>query len=133
MIGVRRGHWAECLTQVPGEDERLIGSFDAASAEEAVGWVGSLFQLASHALESVEASAEVPHASESLWGGAIESLERGRPFRVAVRTAGVSAQWRVQPVAFLPLAGRDDRQLPACAGHFACLVDGPHHFGCAHG
>ncbi|MEW1545890.1 hypothetical protein [Streptomyces tsukubensis] len=127
----RRGFWAECMVQHPGEAALLVASYDALSPVEAVAWVKSLFQLASEALVPGPVDAFGPDGD--YWGWTARRLARGEPCLLSVRNPSVATLWIVTPVIFLPLAGRDDRLLPPCSGAFACPAGGPGHLGCAGG
>ncbi|QDY78708.1 hypothetical protein [Streptomyces qinzhouensis] len=130
-IPPRKGFWAECMVQHPGEAALLVASYDALSPGEAVAWVKSLFQLASEALVPGPVDAFGPDGD--YWGWTARRLSRGEPCLVSVRNPDVAAQWIVTPVIFLPMAGRDDRLLPPCSGAFACPAGWPGHSGCADG
>ena len=49
---------------------------------------------------------------------AIAQLRGGEPCAFAVGHGGTRVVWTARPVLFLPLADRDGRRLPLCAGMF---------------
>ncbi|MEW1548018.1 hypothetical protein [Streptomyces tsukubensis] len=131
-IPPHKGFWAECVVQHLGETASLVGSYDALSPGEVVAWVRPLFNLTSEALVSV-GGPDAFSPDDGYWRWMERRLSRGQSCLLSVRNPSVVAHWTVTPVIFLPLAGRDDRLLPPCAGEFACSAGGLRHAGCADG
>jgi hypothetical protein len=129
-VGARRGFWAECVTRTADTGACLVASVDTATALAAVGWVrGSADPLVS-LLDEVERDTALSWLEGGGCIGAVAGLRRGEPCAFTVRRGGTCVEWTVRPVVFLPLAGRDDRGVPECAGRFACAVADPdHHCG----
>ncbi|MFE7978640.1 hypothetical protein [Streptomyces shenzhenensis] len=98
----------------------LQASFDAYSAPQADRWGANALRTISPALD--------PDASDEAWGwlhdGRAESrraLLRLEPATVTVTHVTTRITWMIRPVAFLPLAHRQDVQLPPCTYAFkAC-------------
>ena len=129
-VGVRRGFWAECVTRTADTGTSLVASIDTVTALAAVEWVrgsaGPLVPL----LDEVECDAALSWLEGGGCIGAVAGLRRGEPCAFTVRRGGTCVEWTVRPVVFLPLAGRDDRGVPECAGRFTCTVpDSDHHCG----
>jgi hypothetical protein len=127
-VGVRRGFWAECVTRTVDEGACLVASVEQVTARRAVGWV----RISARSLVSLLDDAERDAALSWLDGGgcigAVAGLRRGKPCAFRIRRGGTCVKWTVRPVIFLPLAGRDDRGIPECAGRFACVAaDADHH------
>jgi hypothetical protein len=123
MNGPTRGYWCECWTeQVTGTGgPARLASFDAYSAPQADRWVATALRTISPALDS-DASDE---AWTWLYEGRAETrraLMRSEPCTVTITHADVRITWTIRPVLFLPLAHRQDAELPACAKSFK-----PHH------
>jgi hypothetical protein len=132
-VRARRGFWAECVTRPADEGPCLVASVDMVTARQAVGWV----RISARSLVSLLDDSERDAALSWLDGGgcigAVAGLRRGESCVFRIRRGGACVEWTVRPVLFLPLAGRDDRGVPACAGRFACAVpDADHHCGGAH-
>ncbi|MEU0585749.1 hypothetical protein [Streptomyces sp. NPDC006132] len=117
--GVRRGYWCECWTRDLTEHEppALRASFDAYSPHQADRWVAITLRTISPALDT-DASDE---AWAWLYQGRIstrQALLRSEPCMVAVTQANTRITWTIRPVIFLPLADRQEGELPACAYDF---------------
>lgn len=102
----------------PGPDRAAgagaAGVFDAYSAPQADSRVSVALRTISPALDA-DASDE---AWEWLYEGRIETrraLLRAEPCTVSVTHARTRITWTIRPVLFLPLAHRQDVELPACA------------------
>ncbi|MFJ9708163.1 hypothetical protein [Streptomyces sp. NPDC101234] len=116
----RRGFWCECWTEdLTDEMQRpaLRASFDAHSTPQADQWVAIALRTISPALD--------PDASDEVWAwlhdGRAETrraLLRLEPSTVSVTQANTRITWTIRPVIFLPLAHRQDVELPACAYAF---------------
>ncbi|MFG2464868.1 hypothetical protein ACGFXB_05260 [Streptomyces canus] len=113
------GYWCECWTENLTEGTRpvLRASFDAYSAPQADRWVAVALRTISPALD--------PDASEDAWewlyDGRIttrRALVRAEACTVSVTQTGTRITWTIRPVIFLPLAHRQDIDLPACAHDF---------------
>ncbi|WP_030342057.1 hypothetical protein [Streptomyces sp. NRRL S-1022] len=116
---MRYGYWCECWTEDLTEQRgrALLASFDAYSASQADRWVAVALRTISPALDA-DASDE---AWEWLYEGRIETrraLLRAEPCKVSVTHARTRITWTIRPVLFLPLACRQDTELPACAYRF---------------
>ncbi|MFF8096078.1 hypothetical protein [Streptomyces sp. NPDC016675] len=119
MNGPTRGYWCECWTEAltgTGGPARLA-SFDAYSAPQADRWVAIALRTISPALDS--------DASDEAWTWLYEeraetrrALLRSEPCTVTITHADVRITWTIRPVLFLPLAHRQDTELPACARSF---------------
>ncbi|MEV6961342.1 hypothetical protein AB0M97_19505 [Streptomyces sp. NPDC051207] len=123
MNGPVRGYWCECWTEEASNTEgpTLLASFDAYSAPQADRWVAIALRTISPALDS--------DASDEAWAWLYEgraetrrALMRSQPCRVTITHASVRVTWTIRPVLFLPLAHRQDAELPACA-----YSSTPHH------
>jgi hypothetical protein len=102
-----------------------VASIDTVTALAAVEWVrGSAGPLLS-LLDDVERDAALSWLEGGGCIGAVAGLRRGKPCAFTIRRGGTRIEWTVRPVVFLPLAGRDDRGVPECAGRFACAVTDP--------
>ncbi|WP_217140991.1 hypothetical protein [Streptomyces sp. AC627_RSS907] len=119
MNGPTRGYWCECWTeQVTGTGGPApLASFDAYSAPQADRWVAIALRTISPALDS--------DASDEAWTWLYEeraetrrALMRSEPCTVTITHADVRITWTIRPVIFLPLAHRQDAELPACARGF---------------
>ncbi|MGC5540272.1 hypothetical protein [Streptomyces griseus] len=119
MNGLARGYWCECWTEDVRTRERpaLLASFDAYSAPQADRWVAIALRTISPALDS--------DASDEAWAWLHEeraqtrrALLRSEPCTVTITHADVRITWTIRPVLFLPLAHRQDAELPACAHRF---------------
>jgi hypothetical protein len=116
----RRGFWCECWTEDLTDGMQwsaLRASFDAYSAPQADRWVAIALRTISPALD--------PDASDEVWAwlhdGRAETrraLLRLEPCTVTVTQARTHITWTIRPVIFLPLAHRQDVELPACAYAF---------------
>ncbi|MFD4788493.1 hypothetical protein ACFWN1_15835 [Streptomyces sp. NPDC058459] len=116
----RRGFWCECWTEDLTDGMQwpaLRASFDAYSAPQADRWVAIALRTISPALD--------PDASDEVWAwlhdGRAETrraLLRLEPCTVSVTQATTRITWTIRPVIFLPLANRQDAELPACANAF---------------
>ncbi|MEU7556777.1 hypothetical protein [Streptomyces eurythermus] len=119
MNGKRYGFWCECWTESLTKQgpPALVASFDAYSASQADRWVAVTLQAISPALDS-DASTD---AWEWMYDGRIDTrraLLRAEPCTVSLTHAGTRITWTIRPVLFLPLAHRQDTELPACAHGF---------------
>ncbi|MGW2710947.1 hypothetical protein ACWC4J_18445 [Streptomyces sp. NPDC001356] len=118
-MAARYGYWCECWTEdLPGQRQpALLASFDAYSAPQADRWVAVVLRTISPALDA-DASDE---AWAWLYEGRIETrraLLRAEPCTVSVTHAKTRITWAIRPVLFLPLAHRQETELPACAHAF---------------
>ncbi|MFF5473170.1 hypothetical protein [Streptomyces achromogenes] len=116
MNGGRYGFWCECWTEsLTGQGRpALVASFGAYSAQQANRWVAVALQTISPALDS-DASTE---AWEWLYDGRIatrRALLRAEPCTVSLTHASTRITWMIRPVLFLPLAHRQNAEVPACA------------------
>ncbi|MFD8810571.1 hypothetical protein ACFV23_03485 [Streptomyces sp. NPDC059627] len=112
----RRGFWCECWTEDLTDGMQwpaLRASFDAYSAPQADRWVAIVLRTISPALD--------PDASDEVWAwlhdGRAETrraLLRLEPCTVSVTQASTCITWTIRPVIFLPLAHRQEAELPAC-------------------
>ncbi|MEV7240861.1 hypothetical protein AB0N92_06320 [Streptomyces sp. NPDC093248] len=112
----QRGYWCECWTEdLPGQRQPVLrASFDAYSAPQADRWVAVALRTISPALDT-DASDE---AWEWLQDGRIETrraLLRVESCTVSVTQSDTRITWTIRPVLFLPLAHRQNIELPACA------------------
>jgi hypothetical protein len=119
MSELSRGYWCECWTQNLDRDQQpvLHASVDAYSATQADRWIAVALRTISPALDAA-ASGQV---WEWLYEGRIgtrRSLLRAEPCSVTVDQAGTRITWTVRPVIFLPLAHRQNVELPAWAYDF---------------
>ncbi|SBT92426.1 hypothetical protein GA0115233_10456 [Streptomyces sp. DI166] len=117
--GVRRGFWCECWTEDvdSGRGPFLLASFDAGSAQQADQWVAVTLRTITPMLDP-EASDE---AWEWLYDGRVDTrqaLLRTEPCTVTVTQAHTRVTWTIRPALFLPLAHRQDAELPSCAYDF---------------
>ncbi|MFJ4619916.1 hypothetical protein [Streptomyces sp. NPDC088812] len=118
MTGLARGYWCECWTEdATGEGPALLASFDAYSAPQADRWVAIALRTISPALDS--------DASDEAWAWLHDeraetrrALLRYEHCTVTITHAGVRIIWTIRPVLFLPLAHRQNIELPACAHSF---------------
>ncbi|MEV7394466.1 hypothetical protein [Streptomyces sp. NPDC091215] len=116
----RRGFWCKCWTEDLTDRMQwpaLRASFDAYSAPQADRWVAIALRTISPALD--------PDASDEVWAwlhdGRAETrraLLRLEPCTVSVTQASTRITWTIRPVIFLPLAHRQDDELPTCAYAF---------------
>ncbi|MEU9347391.1 hypothetical protein AB0D74_39950 [Streptomyces sp. NPDC048278] len=116
----RRGFWCECWTEDLTDGTRwpaLRASFDTYSAPQADRWVAIALRTISPALD--------PDASDEVWAwlhdGRAETrraLLRLEPCTVSVTQASTRITWAIRPVILLPLAHRQDSELPACTNDF---------------
>ncbi|MEV5845841.1 hypothetical protein AB0M32_28110 [Streptomyces sp. NPDC051985] len=95
----------------------LRASFDAYSAPQADRWVAIALRTISPALD--------PDASDEVWAWLHDgrtqtrrALLRLEPCTVSVTQATTRITWTIRAVIFLPLAHRQDAELPACAYAF---------------
>ncbi|MER5938662.1 hypothetical protein ABT121_15210 [Streptomyces sp. NPDC001928] len=119
MNDLPSGYWCECWTQNLDGDQQpaLHASFDAYSATHADRWIAVALRTISPALDATASE----QAWQWLYEGRIETrraLLRAEPCSVAVDQAGTRITWTVRPVIFLPLAHRQNVELPACAYDF---------------
>jgi hypothetical protein len=116
----RWGYWCECWTEDLTGDETqpaLRASFDAYNAAQADRWIAVALRTLSPALD-VDASQE---AWTWLYDGRVatrKALLGAEPCQVSVTQASTRITWTIRPVLFLPLAHRQDSELPACANTF---------------
>ncbi|NEB06021.1 hypothetical protein G3I78_44375 [Streptomyces sp. SID13726] len=115
----QRGYWCECWTEDLTEERQpvLRASFDAYSAPQADRWVAVALRTISPALDP-DASQE---AWEWLYDGRIttrKALLRAEPCTVTLTQARTRINWTIRPVIFLPLAHRQEAELPSCAQDF---------------
>ncbi|MCM3819964.1 hypothetical protein ACFW0U_02875 [Streptomyces albidoflavus] len=119
MNGPTRGYWCECWTEeVTGTGGLArLASFDAYSAHQADRWVAIALRTVSPPLDS--------DASDEAWAWLHEeraetrrALMRSEPCTVTITHAGTRITWTIRPVHFLPLAHRQDTELPTCAHSF---------------
>ncbi|WP_307825061.1 hypothetical protein [Streptomyces sp. M2CJ-2] len=119
MNGPTRGYWCECWTEDVSTTEQpaLLASFDAYSAPQADRWVAIALRTISPALDS--------DASDEAWAWLHEeraqtrrALLRSEPCTVTITHADVRITWTIRPVLFLPLAHRQNTELPACVHRF---------------
>ncbi|MEV8045721.1 hypothetical protein AB0P02_18035 [Streptomyces griseoluteus] len=113
------GCWCECWTEdlADGWQPALLASFDAYSSAQADRWVAVVLRTISPALDADVSDA----AWEWLYEGRIETrraLLRAEPCTVSITHARTRITWTIRPVLFLPLAHRQDIELPACAHRF---------------
>ncbi|MFG3026897.1 hypothetical protein ACGFZQ_52105 [Streptomyces sp. NPDC048254] len=116
----RRGFWCECWTEDLTDGMQwpaLRASFDAYSAPQADRWVAIALRTISPALD--------PDASDEVWAWLHDGRAETRrallclePCTVSVTQASTRITWTIRPVIFLPLAHRQDIELPACAYAF---------------
>ncbi|MFE1575395.1 hypothetical protein [Streptomyces fradiae] len=123
MSSPTRGYWCECWTQdlTTTEAPALRASFDAYSASQATRWVAIALRTISPALDS--------NASDRVWtwlyeerAETIQALMRSEPCTLTITQAGTHIAWTIRPALFLPLAHRQNTELPACTSSFK-----PHH------
>ncbi|WP_324786276.1 hypothetical protein [Streptomyces sp. H51] len=119
----QRGYWCECWTEDLTEQRRpaRLASFDAYTAPQADRWVAVALRTISPALD--------PDASDETWewlyDGRIKTrraLLRSEPCTVSVSHKTTRITWTIRPVIFLPLAHRQNIQLPSCANDFTPQV-----------
>ncbi|MFD4346339.1 hypothetical protein ACFWQ6_15995 [Streptomyces coelicoflavus] len=119
MNGPTRGYGCECWTEeVTGTGgPACLASFDAYSEPQADRWVAIALRTTSPALDS--------DASDEAWTWLYEeraetrrALMRSEPCTVTITHADVRITWTMRPVIFLPLAHRQDAELPAWARSF---------------
>ncbi|MFK4105084.1 hypothetical protein ACI2L1_34460 [Streptomyces sp. NPDC019531] len=115
----QRGYWCECWTEDLTAETlpTLRASFDAYSAPQADRWVAVALRTISPALDP-DASQE---AWEWLYDGRIttrKALLRAEPCTVTLTQARTRINWTIRPVIFLPLAHRQEAELPSCAQDF---------------
>ncbi|GGP89596.1 hypothetical protein [Streptomyces roseolilacinus] len=119
MSSPTRGYWCECWTQdlTTTEAPVLRASFDAYSASQASRWVAIAFRTISPALD--------PNASDRVWtwlyeerAETIKALIRSEPCTLTITQAGTHITWTIRPALFLPLAHRQNTELPACISSF---------------
>lgn len=119
MNSLTRGYWCECRTQdlTTTEAPILLASFDAYSAPQASRWVAIALHTISPALDA--------DASKPVWTWlyeerieTVQALIRSEPCTLTITQAGTRITWTIRPVFFLPLAHRQNTELPACAQSF---------------
>ncbi|MEU4259912.1 hypothetical protein AB0B42_21375 [Streptomyces fradiae] len=119
MNSLTRGYWCECWTQnlTTTEAPILRASFDAYSAPQASRWVAIALHTISPALDA--------DASKQVWTWlyeerteTVQALIRSEPRTLTITQAGTRITWTIRPVLFLPLAHRQNTELPACAPSF---------------
>ncbi|MFD8613248.1 hypothetical protein [Streptomyces sp. NPDC059631] len=115
----RWGFWCECWTESLTEQDPpvMVASFDAYSAPQADRWVAVALETIFPALDSDASSA----AWEWMYDGRIDTrraLLRADPCTVSLTHASTRITWTIRPVLFLPLAHRQDADLPTCAHYF---------------
>lgn len=113
---LRRGYWCECWTEDVTDlrPRVLVASFDADTAAQADRWVAIILRTITPMLDA-SASAE---AWEWLYDSRVttrQALLRAEPCTITVTQADVRVTWTIRPALFLPLADREDAELPACA------------------
>jgi hypothetical protein len=117
---VRRGYWCECWTTntTTGDAPGLLASFEAVTATLAVRWIRVVLRTIVSALDS--------DAADRAWAwltsgyvAAIGDLERAQRCAFAITHANTHIEWTARPVLFLPLAHRQNSNLPACTEQFA--------------
>ncbi|MEV6480750.1 hypothetical protein [Streptomyces sp. NPDC051576] len=113
------GFWCECWTRHldDGQPPTLFGSYDAYTEVEANNWVSEILRTISPALDT--------DASEEAWERLYDHRVNTRrallhrvPWTVSVPHARTLTTWTVSPVTFLPLAHRQNAELPTCAYDF---------------
>ncbi|WP_425580903.1 hypothetical protein [Streptomyces thermoalcalitolerans] len=117
---MRRGYWCECWTEaVRGgtKEPVLLASFDACSAAQADRWVAVALRTISPMLDA--------DALDEAWAWLYEdrietrrALLRREPCTVTLTHANTRITWAIRPVLFLPLAHRQNAELPPCAHAF---------------
>ncbi|MDT9680647.1 hypothetical protein RND61_00875 [Streptomyces sp. TRM76323] len=119
MNRLTRGYWCECRTQdlTTTEAPILLASFDAHSAPQASRWVAIALHTISPALDA--------DASKQVWTwlyeertNTVQALIRSEPRTLTITQAGTRITWTIRPVLFLPLAHRQNTELPTCAQSF---------------
>ncbi|MER7493406.1 hypothetical protein ABT033_12430 [Streptomyces pharetrae] len=119
MNGPTRGYWCECWTEdvTTTEKPALLASFDAYSAPQADRWVAIALRTISPALDS--------DASDEAWARLRDerietrrALLRSEPCTVTITHAHIRITWTIRPVLYLPLAHRQNTELPTCAHSF---------------
>jgi hypothetical protein len=133
-VVARRGFWAECVTRTADTGTCLVASMGTVTAAQAVRWVRISARTLVSLLDYSERDAALTWLDGGGCIGALAGLRRRESCVFRIRRGGTCVEWTVRPVIFLPLAGRDDRGIPECAGRFACAVPDPgHHCGSWHG
>ncbi|MCX4738572.1 hypothetical protein [Streptomyces antibioticus] len=111
----RPGFWCECWTRnLDDEHPTLFGSYAARTEAEANNWVATILRTISPALDT--------DASQAAWErlhdhrvNTRRALIRRAPWTVSVTHAHTLITWTVSPVTLLPLAHRQNIELPMCA------------------
>ncbi|MFD4976146.1 hypothetical protein [Streptomyces sp. NPDC058424] len=114
------GYWCECWTENLGkttEKPTFRASFDAYSAPQADRWVAVALRTISPALDA-DASDEAWAWLHDARSETRRALLRQEPCTMTITHAGTRITWTIRPVPFLPLAHRQDIELPACAHDF---------------
>ncbi|MGP3950910.1 hypothetical protein [Streptomyces sp. 7N604] len=91
-----------------------MSSFDAYGARDAVRWIRIAVPMLVSALDEEEA--EPVHEWLLLRGRrAIDTLQSGEAFTIALRHGRLRLAWSARPVQYLPLTHRVGSPLPPCA------------------
>ncbi|MFJ8335104.1 hypothetical protein [Streptomyces sp. NPDC094437] len=116
---VSGGFWCECWTQrLNGRRPPvLFGSYDAYSAAEANNWVATMLRTISPALDTT--------ASQEAWtrlhdhrADTRRALLHHEPWTASITHISTRVTWTIRPVRFLPMAHREEKELPSCAYEF---------------
>ena len=118
-LTTHRGYWCECWTQSPttGKTPVLLASLEAETPRQAIGWIRITLRTIALSLER-EARSQAWEWITTGHRAAIRDLYRDEPCTLVVSHASTHIEWTARAVLFLPLAHRQGRELPACAGTF---------------
>ncbi|MFF2972147.1 hypothetical protein ACFVS5_01630 [Streptomyces albidoflavus] len=113
------GFWCECWTRDLDDCQppTLFASYDAHTEVEANNWVSTILRTISPALDT-DTSEE---AWERLYDHRVNTrraLLRRVPWTISETHTRTLITWTVSPVIYLPLAHRQDIELPLCAYAF---------------
>ncbi|MCC3653210.1 hypothetical protein LIX60_17425 [Streptomyces sp. S07_1.15] len=113
------GYWCECWTDSPSCTQRpaLLASIETYSAPQAVRWIAIALRTITSGLEPAAAAQAWDWLHEGR-SATTKALHSGEPCTVSVNSHGTHVTWTARPVLLLPLAHRQNTNLPDCAWLF---------------
>ncbi|MEU9607784.1 hypothetical protein [Streptomyces sp. NPDC048057] len=112
------GYWCECWTTTNGDGKSaLLASIDADTAEQAIRWIAIALHTVEPALD-VDASAKAWRWFYEDRHTMAEDLLHLEPVALSITSTKTNITWTARPVSFLPLAHRQNTQLPPCTQQF---------------
>ncbi|NJP99353.1 hypothetical protein [Streptomyces zingiberis] len=122
----RAAYWCECWTtsaEHPSGQPLLLAAFDATSAPQAVRWIAVALRTVASALEPLESAAAWNWLTEGRTT-TTRALLDAEPCALSVHCNGIQITWTARPVLMLPLAHRQDTNIPTCAEQFRPTLHG---------